>query len=77
MELLNISSVDEIVEFAPGIGFTASLALKHNPKSYTGVDADEDIVNLLKNKFKPYKYVCFKEHTELIRHANKLRLVKR
>lgn len=52
VELLNISSVDEIVEFAPGIGFTASLALKHNPKSYTGVDADEDIVNLLKNKFK-------------------------
>lgn len=51
VELLNISSVDEIVEFAPGIGFTASLALKHNPKSYTGVDADEDIVNLLKNKF--------------------------
>lgn len=51
VELLNISSVDEIVEFAPGIGFTASLALSHNPNSYTGVDTDEDIVKLLKEKF--------------------------
>lgn len=51
VELLNISFVDEIVEFAPGIGFTASLALSHNPNSNTGVEAEEDIVKLLKEKF--------------------------
>ena len=48
---LNISSTDDIVEFAPGMGFTASLALKHNPNSYIGIDADEDVVKLLKEKF--------------------------
>jgi SAM-dependent methyltransferase len=48
---LNISSADDIVEFAPGMGFTASLALKHSPHSYTGLDEDEDIVMLLKEKF--------------------------
>ena len=48
---LNISSSDDIVEFAPGMGFTASLLLKHNPKSYIGIDADEDVVKLLNEKF--------------------------
>jgi len=51
VESLNISSSDDIVEFAPGMGFTASLLLKHNPKSYIGIDADEDVVKLLKEKF--------------------------
>lgn len=51
VESLNITSNDDIVEFAPGMGFTASLVLKLNPKSYIGIDADEDVVKLLKKKF--------------------------
>ncbi len=47
---LNISPNDDIVEYAPGLGFTAGIALRNNPKSYVGVDADEDVINLLQNK---------------------------
>lgn len=49
---LHISSADDVVEFAPGLGYTASLALKGHPHTYTGVDADEDAVNMLKHKLK-------------------------
>lgn len=51
LELLSISSNDIVVEFAPGVGFTANLALKKNPKSYIGIDSDEEAVKLLSNKF--------------------------
>lgn len=50
VENLNITSEDKIVEFAPGLGFTAQLALKKQPKSYVGVEMDENhIRNLRKN----------------------------
>lgn len=50
IENLEINSQDKIVEFAPGIGFTASLAVKKHPKTYTGVEIDEShIKNLRKN----------------------------
>jgi len=49
---LEISSEDNIVEFAPGLGFTASLALKKQPKTYVGIDADEDAVDMLQHKLK-------------------------
>lgn len=49
---LNITSQDNVVEFAPGLGFTASLTLNHHPKSYVGVDADEEAVSLLQKKLK-------------------------
>ncbi len=48
---LQISSTDEVIEFAPGMGYTASLVIDKHPKSYIGVDADEDVVRILKEKF--------------------------
>ncbi|MBS1651578.1 MAG: methyltransferase domain-containing protein [Bacteroidetes bacterium] len=51
IEGLNISKNDDVVEFAPGLGYTASLALNFNPKSYLGIDADEEAVASLSNKF--------------------------
>lgn len=42
IDRLGINAKDEVVEFAPGLGFTASLALKNNPKSYIGVEKDQD-----------------------------------
>lgn len=64
MRALCISPQDDVVEFAPGLGFTASLALESNPKSYLGIDA----VKLLCRKIKGNK-VCFVEgnaaHTNL------------
>lgn len=49
---LDISSADDVVEFAPGLGFTAGMALRFRPKSYTGIDSDEDAITLLNKKIK-------------------------
>ncbi|MBS1950159.1 MAG: SAM-dependent methyltransferase [Cytophagales bacterium] len=49
---LNISTQDNIAEFAPGLGFTANLALAKQPRSYVGIDADEEAIGLLKTKIK-------------------------
>ncbi|MFA5574155.1 MAG: class I SAM-dependent methyltransferase [Brumimicrobium sp.] len=51
VENLKITENDKVIEFAPGIGFTANLTLHKNPASYIGVDADEEAVELLNNKF--------------------------
>ncbi|MCS4301841.1 class I SAM-dependent methyltransferase [Chryseobacterium sp. BIGb0232] len=51
LKMLDINSHDRIVEFAPGIGFTAKLTLKKNPESYTGIDAEQEAVDLLKKNF--------------------------
>jgi methyltransferase family protein len=37
---LTIVSADDVVEFAPGLGMTAQLALKRAPASYTAVERD-------------------------------------
>lgn len=44
---LNISPSDDVVEFAPGLGFTAALALRKQPKSYTGIELNEAAAALL------------------------------
>lgn len=38
---LAITSSDDVVEFAPGLGVTARLALAKQPASYTGVEREE------------------------------------
>lgn len=48
---LKISSEDKVVEFAPGLGYTASLILEKKPKSYIGVDQDETMLAQLQKKF--------------------------
>ena len=58
MGSLCITQQDDVVEFAPGLGFTASLALKGKPKSYLGIDTDEDVVKLLHRKIKGHN-ICF------------------
>lgn len=50
VESMDIQSTDDIVEFAPGMGFTAGLTLKKNPKSYTGIELNEEAAELLKEK---------------------------
>lgn len=47
---LQLNSSDDIVEFAPGMGFTAAISLKTNPKSYTGVELDKNAAKLLESK---------------------------
>lgn len=48
---LQISKNDNILEFAPGMGATASLLLSYHPKSYTAVEANESAAKNLQKKF--------------------------
>lgn len=48
---LSISTNDEVVEFAPGMGFTAALVNKKQPKHYTAVELNEEAANRLKKRF--------------------------
>lgn len=51
LSMLNITSNDDVVEFAPGLGFTAEMTLKQKPKSYIGIDAEDNAVTYLNRKF--------------------------
>lgn len=50
MEHLAISPADDVVEFAPGLGYTAGITLVKQPKSYTGVELNEEAAGLLRRK---------------------------
>lgn len=39
---MHITVDDDVVEFAPGMGFTAGITLGANPHSYTGVELNEE-----------------------------------
>lgn len=45
---LDIGKQDDIVEFAPGLGYTASMALRFEPKTYTGVELNNEAANILR-----------------------------
>ena len=47
IEALNIQPNDAVIEFAPGLGETARLALQRNPASYTAVERDKDAAALV------------------------------
>jgi SAM-dependent methyltransferase len=53
---LNIRHEDNVVEFAPGMGFTASMLLKKKPKKYTGVELNEEAAGLLQQKIQAKAY---------------------
>ena len=50
IENLEISHQDDVVEFAPGLGFTAEISLSKNPNTYTGIELNHEVVELLKDK---------------------------
>lgn len=45
LKRLNIAADDDVVELAPGLGVTAKLILDIAPKSYRGVEKNEDAAN--------------------------------
>ena len=49
---LKIKQSDDIVEFAPGLGYTASVTLQKNPKTYTGIELNEEAANNLRKIIK-------------------------
>lgn len=56
IEKLKISSEDELVEFAPGMGYTASLLFRKNPKSYIGIELNEEAAQKLRSSLKNANY---------------------
>lgn len=46
---LDVDEFDDVVEFAPGLGVTARLALAAQPASYTGVERDERAASVVRN----------------------------
>ena len=65
LEGLNIETSDEVVEFAPGLGFTAQLTLNKKPASYTAVERDEAAAGVVR------RYLMGSNQTCLIGRAEK------
>ena len=42
LDALDVGGSDEVVEFAPGLGVTAGTTLARGPRSYIGIERDED-----------------------------------
>lgn len=61
---LHIGNTDKVVEFAPGLGFTASITLKNNPKTYTGVELNEEAAQILR------KNINGKDREIIVRNAS-------
>ena len=55
---LCIKSSDEVVEFAPGLGFTAQLTLNQKPASYTAVERDEAAANTVRQYLTGSNQTC-------------------
>lgn len=58
LDMLAISSQDELVEFAPGLGGTARTALSKQPASYVGVERDEDAAASVQRFLDDPRYTC-------------------
>lgn len=50
LENLNIGRDDDIIEFAPGTGYTSVLVQRFMPRSYTGVELNEEAAERLQKK---------------------------
>lgn len=48
---LDIGPIDEVVEFAPGLGVTARMILEHRPWRYTGVERDAQAMQWTARQF--------------------------
>lgn len=57
LKALDIHKDTKVVEFAPGIGFTASLIFDKKPKSYTGVEINQEAATNLQKKFTDSNHV--------------------
>lgn len=52
IEDLEVRKDDNLIEFAPGVGFTAKILIDKKSRSYTGVDINEEAIKRLNEKFK-------------------------
>ncbi len=52
VEALKITRGNSVVEFAPGLGFTARKIMEKHPDSYTGIELNREAAERLSGKFK-------------------------
>jgi len=55
---LHITPSDDVVEFAPGLGKTAELALKKQPATYTAIERDKAAVEMVRCYLKGASQIC-------------------
>jgi len=55
---LNIQSTDRVVEFAPGMGFTARLCLNQSPKTYTAIEQNDQAANIVRSYLDGNNQTC-------------------
>lgn len=61
---LDIGSDDDVVEFAPGLGVTARLALARCPRTYVGVERDEHAVRTVAQMLRAPNECCIQGSAE-------------
>ena len=70
---LKLTSKDDIVELAPGLGLTARMMLKKNPTSYTGIERDKQAAAYTATRLPNKKHITVKigtaEQTGLPDHS--------
>ncbi|MGF1909986.1 class I SAM-dependent methyltransferase [Vibrio kasasachensis] len=55
---LNITPYDKVVEFAPGMGFTARLCLEQNPEQYTAIEQNEHAAKIVRSYLNGNEQTC-------------------
>jgi SAM-dependent methyltransferase len=55
---LNIGPNDDVVEFGPGLGLTARMALARNPHSYVGIERDENAARIVRRYLHDRGHQC-------------------
>jgi hypothetical protein len=55
---LAIRADDDVVEFAPGLGITASMTLERHPRSYTAIERDHDAAAAVSRKLTSPEQRC-------------------
>ena len=55
LKAMNITPNDDVVEFAPGLGYTAKLALSHHPRSYVAVELNAEVAKRVQDNVKDDK----------------------
>lgn len=59
IDQLHISNEDQVVEFAPGMGYTANIVMGKKPKTYSGIELNEEAAANLQKTINHNGYQIF------------------
>ncbi|GAB2657247.1 class I SAM-dependent methyltransferase [Vibrio panuliri] len=58
LHALDITSSDRVIEFAPGMGYTARLCLEKHPQTYTAIEQNEQAVEIVRSYLNGVEQEC-------------------